>query len=121
MIEETAHHLAFAPFTARLPFETWILPKCHVSHYEDTPRGRLEDLASIVRSVIRRLEATVGRCAYNCILHTAPFDTIASPHYHWHIEVVPILARTAGFELGTGWCINLVAPEEAASRMRAAE
>jgi len=55
------------------------------------------------------------------ILHTTPFDTTAPPHYHWRIEVVPILARTAGFELGTGWYINLVAPEEAACRMREAK
>ncbi|MGO9107789.1 MAG: galactose-1-phosphate uridylyltransferase [Thermoguttaceae bacterium] len=121
MIEETVHHLAFAPFAARLPFETWILPKCHAGHYEESPRGQLEDLASIVRSVIRRLEAAVGRCAYNYVLHTAPFDITAPAHYHWHIEVVPILARTAGFELGAGWYINLVAPEEAACRMREAE
>ncbi len=118
MIEETAHHLAFAPFAARLPFETWILPRRHAGHYEDTPREQLEDLAGVVRSVILRLEAVVGRCAYNYVLHTTPFDTTAPPHYHWHIEVVPILARTAGFELGTGWYINLVPPEEAASKMR---
>ncbi len=121
MIEETAQHLAFAPFAARLPFETWILPKCHASHFEETPQEQLEDLASIVQSVIQRLEAAVGRCAYNYVLHTTPFDITASAHYHWHIEVVPILARTAGFELGTGWYINLVAPEEAACKMRQAK
>jgi UDPglucose--hexose-1-phosphate uridylyltransferase len=118
IVIETTHHLSFAPFAARLPFETWILPKSHASHYEDASREQVEDLASIVQSVIRRLEAAVGRCAYNYVLHTTPFDTNALAHYHWHIEVVPSLAKTAGFELGTGWYINLVTPEESARRMR---
>ena len=48
------------------------------SHYEETPREQLEDLAGIVRSVIRRLEAAVGRCAYNYVLHTTPFGTSTS-------------------------------------------
>ena len=31
IVAESAHHLSFAPFAARLPFETWILPKHHAS------------------------------------------------------------------------------------------
>ena len=80
------------------------------------PAEHLDDLAGILRSAIQRLEAAVGRCAYNYVIHTTPFDTTAPAHYHWHIEIVPSLARTAGFELGTGWYINLVTPEEAACR-----
>ena len=118
IVEETGHHLSFAPFAARLPFETWILPKCHASHYEETPREQIEDLAGIVRSVIQRLEAAVGRCAYNYVLHTTPFATTAPAHYHWHIEVVPAMVKTAGFELGTGWFINPISPEVSAAMMR---
>ncbi len=117
IIEKTAYHLSFAPYAARLPFETWILPKSHASHYEETPREHLEDLAGIVRSVIRRLEAAVGRCAYNYVLHTTPFNTTAPVHYHWHIEIVPAMVKTAGFELGTGWFINPIAPEVSARTM----
>ena len=79
IVEETAHYLSFAPFAARLPFETWILPKVHASHFEETPPEQIEDLAGIVRSVIQRLEAAVGRCAYNYALHTSPF---AQPPWH---------------------------------------
>jgi UDPglucose--hexose-1-phosphate uridylyltransferase len=118
VIEETAHCLAFAPFAARMPFETWILPKSHASHFEETPAERLRDLANILRSVIRRLEAAVGRCAYNYLVHTSPFGDPALPHYHWHIEIVPAMIKTAGFELGTGWFINPVAPEASAKLMR---
>ncbi len=120
IIEETAHHMSFAPYAARLPFETWILPKGHAGHYEETPREQIEDLAGILRSVIQRLEAAVGRCAYNYVLHTTPFGTTAPAHYHWHIEIVPAMVKTAGFELGSGWFINPVPPEASAKLMRVA-
>ena len=44
----------------------------------------------------------------------------ASDHYHWHIEFVPKLTRTGGFEWGTGFYINPTPPEEAAKFLRAA-
>jgi len=118
IVTETTNHLSFVPFAARLPFEAWILPKRHSSHYEEASPEQLEDLAGVLRSVIRRLETAVGGCAYNYVLHTAPFATTAMAHYHWHLEIVPILVRTAGFELGTGWFINPIAPEVSARMMR---
>jgi UDPglucose--hexose-1-phosphate uridylyltransferase len=85
------------------------------------PRRTLRISLAWGRAVILRLEAVVGRCAYNYVLHTTPFDTTAAAHYHWNIEIVPSLTRTAGFELGTGWYINLVVPEESARRLREAK
>ncbi len=35
IILETDHFVAFAPYAARFPFETWILPKKHSSHFEN--------------------------------------------------------------------------------------
>ena len=40
------------------------------------------------------------------------------PHYHWHIEVIPRLTKVAGFEWGSGFYINPVPPEDAASFLR---
>ena len=56
--------------------------------------------------------------AYNYIIHTAPFDMGELPHYHWHIEVIPRLTKVAGFEWGSGFYINPVPPENAASFLR---
>jgi len=38
--------------------------------------------------------------------------------FRWHLEIVPILQHPAGFEWGTGFYINPVAPEEAAQFLR---
>ena len=120
IVEATPHHLALVPFAARLPYETWILPKVHASHYEETPREQLADFAGVVRAAIERLEAAVGRCAYNYALHTTPFADGDLAHFHWHLEIVPVIVRPAGFELGTGWFINPVPPETAAKTLREA-
>jgi UDPglucose--hexose-1-phosphate uridylyltransferase len=110
--------VAFCPFAARFPFETWIVPTAHASHYETLSRGGAEELARVLKRVLEKIEAALDRPAYNYIIHTAPFDTQALDHYHWHIEIIPRVTKTAGFEWGTGFYINPVPPEEAAAFMR---
>ncbi|MCS7238315.1 MAG: galactose-1-phosphate uridylyltransferase [Thermoguttaceae bacterium] len=121
LVHDSPTFVAFCPFASRFPFETWILPKVHGSHFENIQPAGVEDLASILRTVILKLEAALDRPAYNYILHTAPFDTQELPHYHWHIEIMPSLTRPAGFEWGTGFYINPVPPEEAARFLREVE
>ncbi len=113
--------VAFCPFASRFPFETWILPKQHSSHYENIQKSGVDDLARVMRQVIAQIESAVDRPAYNYIIHTAPFDSNALGHYHWHIEIIPRLTKTAGFEWGTGFYINPVPPEEAAAFLRDVE
>ncbi len=55
------------------------------------------------------------------ILVNAPFSEEATDFYHWHVEVMPKLTRTAGFESGTGFYINPTSPEEAADVLRTAK
>ncbi len=113
--------MAFCPFASRFPFETWILPKGHSSHYENIQRSGVDELAGVMKQVIGRIEAALDRPAYNYIIHTAPFDTPELGHYHWHIEIMPSLTKAAGFEWGTGFYINPVIPEEAAAFLREVE
>ncbi len=121
LVLETPGFVAFCPFASRFPLETWIVPKTHTSHFETIQGGDVEDLAGVLRQVIGRLESTLDRPAYNTIMHTAPFDRRPLAHYHWHIEVIPRVTETAGFEWGTGFHINPVPPETAARRLREVE
>lgn len=118
VVLDTPRFLAFCPFASRFPFETWILPKSHSSHYENIQKIGVEDLAGVMREVIAKIEVALDRPAYNYIIHTAPFDSQELPHYHWHIEIIPRLTKTAGFEWGTGFYINPVPPEDAAAFLR---
>ena len=118
VIARSEHFVAIAPFAARFPFEMWILPRRHISHFEDTPSEELSDLGALLHEALVRLDASLDRPPYNYLLHTTPFTVAAVEHYHWHLEVIPRVTRVAGFEWGTGFYINPVAPETAAGYMR---
>ncbi len=121
LVAESDHFIAFCPFAARFPFETWILPQAHRSRFERTDAARLSECALLTREVVARIESVLDRPAYNYLIHSAPFDTGRLGHYHWHVEVFPRLTKAAGFEWGTGYYINPTPPEEAAEQLRAAD
>jgi len=74
----------------------------------------------VLRSTLRKLDKTLEMPAYNFLIHTAPVQEAALPHYHWHIEIMPRLTKVAGFEWGTGFYINPTPPEESAKFLREA-
>ncbi len=90
------------------------MPKNHNSHYENIQKNEVEELGTVLKTILLKLESALDNPAYNYIIHTSPFDTQSLPHYHWHIEIIPRLTRVAGFEWGTGFYINPVPPEQAA-------
>jgi UDPglucose--hexose-1-phosphate uridylyltransferase len=118
LVLRSEHFLAFCPFASRFAYEMWVAPREHLPRFEETSPEILPELAQLLRAVLVKLEATVKSSAYNYIIHTAPFDTPGTNHYHWHIEILPRLSHLAGFELGTGCFINTVSPERAAAALR---
>lgn len=114
LVLESNNFVSYCPYASRFPFETWILPKRHTSHFEESDRSEIDELGTFLKMVLLKLESALDFPAYNFIIHTAPFDTTSLDHYHWHIEIIPRLTRVAGFEWGTGFYINPVPPEEAA-------
>jgi UDPglucose--hexose-1-phosphate uridylyltransferase len=114
VVLDTPSFVSLCPYASRFPFETWILPKTHNSHYENIQKNEVEELGTVLKTILKKLETALDRPAYNYIIHTSPFDTQVLPHYHWHMEIIPRLTRVAGFEWGTGFYINPVPPEQAA-------
>ncbi|QEH38216.1 Galactose-1-phosphate uridylyltransferase [Aquisphaera giovannonii] len=121
VVLDSTHFTAFCPYASRFPFETWIVPKNHASHFENIPKPGVDDLGHVLHQVLNKLELALDNPSYNYIIHTAPFDQPELPHYHWHIEVIPRLTRIAGFEWGSGFYINPVPPEHAAAFLREIE
>ena len=119
---DTPDFMAFCPFASRFPFETWILPKTHSQPLREHPQdGRRRPGA-----------ACCSRCSTSWKRRstTRPTTTSSTPapstprscaHYHWHIEIIPRLTKTAGFEWGSGFYINPVPPEDAAAFLREVE
>lgn len=107
-----------APYASRVPFELWLLPRRHAAAFESCDDAELLDVAAALKVALDKLGRALDGPPYNMVLHSAPFGHEDSPHYHWHIELLPHLAPPGGFELASGCHINPTAPEEAARHLR---
>lgn len=110
--------VAFCPFASRMPFEVTILPRQRQADFGHAKSTLLEQLALLLRSILARMEKALNFPAYNYLIHTLPFDTFSTDHYHWHVEVLPRVTVRAGFEWGTGLYVNPLSPERAAQILR---
>jgi UDPglucose--hexose-1-phosphate uridylyltransferase len=120
VIAENPDFIVLSPYAPRFPFEMWILPKRHESTFERSQRREFEQLATILKDMLMRLDKVLDYPAYNYIIHTSPVSEPADDFYHWHLEIMPKLTKVAGFEWGTGFYINPTPPEEAAKFLREA-
>jgi len=120
VIYENDKYVSISPFAPREPFETWILPKKHESNFSP-PDKSFSSLSEILQRTLKQLDRVLDTPPYNFIIHTSPFKEEINDYYHWHIEIVPKLTKTAGFEWGSGFYINPTPPEEATQYMKEAK
>ncbi len=118
LVAEEGPFVALCAYAGRQPFETWILPTSHASHFEQLSEDDTLPLASLLQQVVCRLQSQLKPLSYNLILHTAPFGDQIPDSYHWHLEVIPRSAQLAGLEWGAGVHINPLSPERAAKLLR---
>jgi UDPglucose--hexose-1-phosphate uridylyltransferase len=83
------------------------------------------DFSRTLRNTLKRLSTVLNNPPYNYILYTAPNRVPRSGQwhtlkddFHWHLEIIPRITRTAGFEWGSGFYINPTPPEDAARYLR---
>lgn len=118
IIDENEGYIAFTPYVSRFPFEVWIIPKNHESDFTEIENKEIPNLSKILKNSLYRIDKVLTDPSYNFIIHTSPVEDKGSPYYHWHIEIMPKLVRTAGFEWGSGFYICLTPPEMAAEYLR---
>jgi UDPglucose--hexose-1-phosphate uridylyltransferase len=120
--------VAFCPFASRVPYETWVLPVYHHCCFEqdlDSWDSQLR-LARFIKSVLLRIESVTP--AYHLVLHSAPntnakFEQTGvwktlSEDYHWHFEILPVVAsKSKSYSLKEVY-YNSLTPEEAAKELR---
>jgi UDPglucose--hexose-1-phosphate uridylyltransferase len=120
VVARSANFVAVTAFAPRFAYEMWVLPIGHEARYESITNRETQELASLVKRVLRALDTAQHSPAYNWFLHTLPLHADGSDHYHWHLEILPRTARPAGLEWGFGSHITTAAPERAAAELRAA-
>ena len=100
-----------APFASRLPYELQLVPRAHEPDFAEAAATG----ARLLHDGLTRLRDKLGNPPpMNLWVRTAPRG---AGTFHWHIDVVPRLTRLAGFELGTGLNVNIVAPERVAGEL----
>ncbi len=128
VVDSAGDYYAFCPYASRVPFETWLMPRVHNHQFEAVlPGENRRELARLLRRILRRLAKVSPN--YHLVVHTSPstlqtkgelteyWRTIAGD-YHWHIEVLPIMAaRSKSYSLKEVY-FNGTFPEQAAERLR---
>jgi UDPglucose--hexose-1-phosphate uridylyltransferase len=110
--------VAFVPYAAHLPFETWIVPRRAQASYGDLRPEQRRPLAEILRAALLKLYAGLENPDFNLTIDMAPRGDEDKEYFQWHVRVLPRLTTPAGFELGSGMSINTVMPEDAAKFLR---
>jgi len=125
LIRINSHFAVTAPFASRFPFEMRVLPLQHSPFFSKVSDAELLSLADSLKAVLAKFKNILSDPPFNVILHQGPHPVLARktwPNveslFHWHLEIIPVLTRLAGFEWGTGFYINPVPPELAASYLR---
>jgi UDPglucose--hexose-1-phosphate uridylyltransferase len=103
VLESRGDFIALLPYAPRVPYETWILPRTHEAAFERMGLNRphmLTDLGALLRRTLQRIRTITE--SFHLVLHTSPNSLHRSgsmgywktidEDYHWHIEIMPILA-----------------------------
>lgn len=131
IVEVRGDYVASCPFAPRVPFETWIMPQTHEANFERTALvrpGVLRDCAALLRRTLNRIRSVSD--SFYLVLHTSPntlhksqvlnyWKTI-DEDYHWHIEILPVLASRAKPYTFKEVYFSPVSSETAAARLREA-
>jgi UDPglucose--hexose-1-phosphate uridylyltransferase len=128
IVEQLDPFVAFCPFAARVPYETWLLSLRHHCSFEEDLTVWDEQLrfARLLKSVLLRLEAVAP--TYHLVLHSSPnlgakfqssgiWRTLADD-YHWHVEVLPVIPSKAKSYALKEVYYNSLLPEVAAQTLR---
>jgi len=95
-----------------------IMPKKHQDHFAGITQTQIYSFSAALKEALTKIKKVLKNPAYNFIIHTNSFNEKGAKYYHWHVEIIPTLSKTAGFEWGTGFYINLTSPEAAAKYLR---
>ena len=120
VVLESARFVSFAPYASSNPYQLQIVPRRHSPSFLEVDPEELDDLAGHLTRVVAALRACVAEPHYNLVVSSPPLDVVHRSANHWYIELLPRLTTPAGFELGSRIVVNVKAPEQAASELRAA-
>ena len=125
VLSSSLHALAFVPYFARYPYETFVAPRAARANIAELAAEEVSHLATALRDTLVRMD-NLWRMPFPYVmaLHQAPVNSGPQSGFHFHIELHPPLRRPgllkylAGPEIGGGNFLNDTSPEEKAHELR---
>jgi UDPglucose--hexose-1-phosphate uridylyltransferase len=128
LVHQNAGFVCFCPYASRFPFELCVMPRRQNPDFHKIEPQEVLQLADILKVCLLKLRRGLNQPQYNFFIHTAParytksgYWTTLEQDFRWHIEIIPRLTQIAGFEVGTGFYVNPVMPEDAAQFLKEVE
>jgi UDPglucose--hexose-1-phosphate uridylyltransferase len=131
VLEVQGDFIALCPYAPRVPYETWIIPRTHEAAFERfglARPGSVIDLGALLRRTLQRIRTVSGE--FHLVLHAAPntlhrsksldYWRTIDDDYHWHIEILPVIAGKAKSYTFKEAYYSPVTSETAVKRLRAA-
>lgn len=107
--------LVVAPTAPQMNYETWIVPKRHISNYEELDEKMIQELSEVFYKLARGYERFQREIQYNICIMSAPPKM--QSHYHFYIKFIPREGNFAGFEFATGCNIIMIDPKNYAKEL----
>jgi UDPglucose--hexose-1-phosphate uridylyltransferase len=125
IVVEEEHWVALVPYWATWPFETLLLPRCHVARLDDLGNTERDSLAVVLKRLLTRYDNLFETSfPYSMGWHGAPCGTEDIAHWQLHAHFYPPLLRSAsvkkfmvGYEM-LGEAQRDLTSEQAAERLR---
>ncbi len=128
VVYQNASFVCFCPYASRFPFELTIMPRRQIPDFHRIEPQEVLQLADVLKVALLKLRRGLNQPQYNFLVHTGParypkrdYWMTLEQDYRWHIEITPRLTQIAGFEVGTGFFVNPVLPEDAAQFLKDVE
>lgn len=118
LVARNENFVALCPYASRKPFEIWILPINHLSHFETSTKMDYYGFSEIFSICSKKINTIVGCTNFSFAIHNSPLKTGDLPFYHWHLEMYPDIVNQSVLHIGSGMHVNPVAPELAAKTLR---
>lgn len=113
LVLSSPHFVVFVPKASRWSYETILIPKTHRPNIEYINEMEINDLALVMKSLLKAYDELFTRPDRNFWIHTMRFEP-----YHWHVGFIPQLKVMGGLELGAGiWVSDRATPEDAATSL----
>ncbi|KAJ6296703.1 hypothetical protein OIU78_022427 [Salix suchowensis] len=74
LIDESTHFISIVPFAATYPFEMWIIPRAHSSHFHEFDCDKMVELGGLLKLMLRKMSLQLNNPPFNFMIQTSPLQ-----------------------------------------------